>query len=453
MVRLPLAPLAALALAALASPGGAAELTQVATAAEPGNPFDLRLSIRWDRTQQRGKITREYAVEDPAAPGFVPPFGAVVDRTELRYRRVVNALVPRIALGLYQDLELHVDIPYVLTDDRSWRYGFENGLPVGPTSGIANNGVDAMDRPCATLPCPLFPVGSGTTIYHGGKLGDVRAGIEWGIFNDRKDDTKPAWVVGLDVTMPTAALDDPSAGRGAVWLSPHADSAKPGSFGEKVWKFDAWTALSRRIGVIDPYFRAHVTAMRKSNDTWSNCLAADALSTRAVPEMTLAGAENCTDPGWEDAAGAKLPYVAGLLFGAEIIPHESAADEQKVAIDVRLWGDYTSRQRFYNELTDASGKLHWTEPYYTMGGLVALYLRASRYLSLHASASLATMTPHFLTGESLGREGVEAGDVTGATSNGQLNPNFDWRYDAPGRRFRLTETSLFTMSVAGVLQF
>jgi hypothetical protein len=450
MVRLPLGPLAALALAALASPAGGAELTQVATAAEPGNPFDLRLSIRWDRTQQRGKITREVANLDEN-----PPFGAIVDATELRYKRIVNALVPRIALGLYEDLELHVDIPYVLADDRSWRYGFENGLPVAPISTIGGSNdpnVDAMNRDCGG-PCPLFPVGAGTTIYHGGKVGDVRAGLAWGVFNDRKDDTKPAWVVGLDVTMPTAALYDPAAGRGATWLSPHADSAKPGSFGEKVWKFDAWTALSRRIGVFDPYFRAHVTAMRESNDTWSNCLAADALSSRTVPEMTIAGAQNCDDAGWEDAAGAKLPYVAGLLFGAEIIPHESAADEQKVAIDVRLWGDYTSRQRFYNELTDASGKLHWTEPYYTMGGLLALYLRASRYLSLNASASLATMTSHFLTGESLGRSGVDAGDVTGATPNAQLNPNFDWRYDAPGRRFRLAETSLFTISVAGVLQF
>lgn len=449
MVRLSLGPLAALALAVLAAPAGAAELTEVATAGEPGNTFDLRLSIRWDRTQQRGRITRERA--DLAAN---PPFGTVVDATELRYTRIVNALVPRIALGLYEDLELHLDIPYVLADDRSWRYGFENGLPVGPTSGIANNRVDAMNRDCGGL-CPLFPVGSGTTVYHGGKMGDVRAGLAWGIFNDRKDDTKPAWVVGLDVTMPTASLYDPAAGRGTIWLSPNADSAKPGNFGEKVWKFDAWTALSRRIGVLDPYFRAHITTMRKSNDTLSNCLAADALSARAVPEMTIAGAQNCGDPGWQDAAGAKLPYVAGLLFGAEIVPHESAADEQKVAIDVRLWGDYTSRQRFYNELTDASGKLHWTEPYYTMGGLLAVYLRTSRYLSLNASASLSTVTPHFLTGESLGRDGVNADgrDPTGATPNALLNPNFDWRYDAPGRRFRLSETSLFTLSVAGVLQF
>ena len=112
-----------------------------------------------------------------------------------------------------------------------------------------------------------------------------------------------------------------------------------------------------------------------------------------------------------------------------------------------------SRQRFYNELTDASGRLHWTEPYYTMGGLLGFYMKASRNVSLIASASLAASTPHFLTGESLGRDGVESGDISGETPNAELNPNFDWRYDAPGRRFRLTDTSQFTMSVGGVLRF
>ena len=90
-----------------------------------------------------------------------------------------------------------------------------------------------------------------------------------------------------------------------------------------------------------------------------------------------------------------------------------------------------------------------------MGGLVGLYLRASRFVSLHASGSLATQTAHFLTGESLGRGGVaDTGrDITGATANPDLNPNYDWRYDAPGRRFRFTESSVFGLSVAGVLQF
>jgi hypothetical protein len=462
MARVPHGLLAGLAIAALAaatpSPARGAELTELATAAEPGNPFDLRFTIRWDRAQEQATIRRELASTTEN-----PPFGGIVDAAELDYERTRNTLVTRVGVGLYEDLELAVDVPYVLSDDHAWKYALENGIPVGPNSSIGGSNdpnVDAMNRAC-TGDCQLFPVGDGQTVYQGGKLGDLKVGLAWAAFSQRKDDTKPTWVIGFEATLPTAARYDPAGGRDAEWRSPHADSGKTGSFGEKVWKWDLHTAVSRRMGAFDPYFKAHFTWMRKSNATWSNCDGAGTyLGTRdggsgprVNSEMTIAGAENCASGSWDGEAGAKLPYVTGLLFGAEIVPRENRRAEQKLAIDVRLWADYVSRQRFYNELTDLSGRLHWTEPYYTMGGLLGFYFKASRNVSLHASASLAASTPHFLTGERLGRDGVEAGDTTGETSNPDLNPNYDWRYDAPGRRFRLTDTSVFAMSVGGVLRF
>jgi hypothetical protein len=33
------------------------------------------------------------------------------------------------------------------------------------------------------------------------------------------------------------------------------------------------------------------------------------------------------------------------------------------------------------------------------------------------------------------------------------NPNFDWRYDAPGRRFRISEASTFDLAVTGIIYF
>ena len=144
-----------------------------------------------------------------------------------------------------------------------------------------------------------------------------------------------------------------------------------------------------------------------------------------------------------------------VWFNGELVPFEDAKEDQKVSFDFRVFADYTSESRFYNELTDASGKLHLTEGYLTMGAYVGLYLRASRWVSLQATGSLAMKTAHWLTGESLGRGRgeVPAGDVSGATSNPDLNPNFDWRYDAPGSRFRISEVSVFSLGIAGVLQF
>jgi hypothetical protein len=438
MGRLRLRVLTALTVLSLAASAPAAEVTRIASSGEADNPFDVDFQVRWDRLQERGRISREQLDRTRNAP-----YGSIEDLTELRYRRVRNAMVPRIAVGLHRDLELHVEVPYVLADDASWQYGFRNGTPItDDNSSIGLNGIDANGNACTTLPCPLFAVGSSATVYHGTVLGDVKAGVSWGIFNDQRDDTKPFWLVGVDVTFPSAQRYDPAAGRDPQTFASPATAAEPAQIGDKAWKFDLHTALSRRIGAVDPYFTAHVTLMHASNDTYSNCEHATALASMTPAQFTDRGEDNCDLPQWDDEAGADLPWLAGLAFGTELIPFEDVRQGKKVTIDVRFTADYTSLARWYNPLTDATGKLLYTESHVTFGGQLGLNLRASRYVSLQATASLATQTPYFLTGEPIG----EAGGA-------DQNPNYDYRYDAPGSRFRMTETSLFGLSLAGVLQF
>ncbi len=457
-MRRPLGALIGFILAVLAGPAAAAEITRVATSGEPGNPFDIDISIRWDRFNERGTITRERA----GAATATSPGGAIVEGDEMRYDRTRNAMVPRIAVGLWNDLELHFELPYVLGDDRTWRYGLVYGEPTGGFPGsdstIDNNGIDAQGNPCDAVPCPLFPVAPKTTVYHGGRAGDFKAGLVWGIFNDQKDDTKPFWLVGLDVTFPTATLYEPAKDRGTNWSSPYDVPAKPGPFGERIWKWDLYTTMSRRMGYVDPYVKAHVTTAFKSATTYSNCKYAKDLSTvtpgMPVQQMNDAAVANCAS--WGSEAGAKLPWVVGLTFGTEVVPYEDKVESQRVSLDFRLHADYPSAHRFYNELTDATGKLHQTEGYLEMGALIGLYLRASQFVSLQATASLSTRTAHYLTGESLGRNGSTPAidPSTGLTVDpAAMNPNFDWRYDAPGRRFRIAEVSVFELGFAGVLQF
>ena len=442
----PLRPALVIALACLLPGGlaGAAEITRV-EGAEPDDPLAVQLSVRWDRSVERARISRERAGPD----------GTVRDATELRWSRTRNDVIPRLGIGLAPGLELHAELPWSLADDVTWRYGTRGGFSVEGDSTIANNVVDAMGRRCDVTPCPLFPVSEDGGVFHGGRAGDLEVGLAWAILDDRRDEARPTWVVGLDLTLPTADRYDPARGRDADWGSPYASDGHRGPAGEKVWKWDLSTTLSRRIGPVDPYFRAHVMGMVPSGDTYSNCEHAAALATRSPAQMTLAAAENCALPEWSVDADARLPFVAGIVFGTELVPFDDPRAGQKVAIDARLFVDYTSRSRFYNELTDASGKLHATEAYLTMGGLLGLHLRASRWFSLEASAALSTRTAHDLSGESLGRRSgrIPSGDLSGATSNPELNPNFDWRYDAPGNRFRISEVSVFDLSVAGVLRF
>lgn len=453
----------------LAGQAGASEITRVATRGGPGNPFDLHVTLRWDRFQEQAQITREV----PGVPSAENPTG-VTDGDELRYSRKVNTVVPRVAIGLTEGLEVHFEWPYVLGDDRTFRFGLgPGGVPSGgqpPYSSIESNTIDANGATCtqdtnpsiAGTQCQLFDVGAGTTIYHGGRAGDLKGGLAWDIFDEKLDSTKPTWLAGFDVTLPTAARYDPAGDRNFTallpWQSPHAVPGNPAPVGEKVWKWDLHTALSRRLGPMDPYVKAHLTFMTKSSGTYSNCEHASELAGRlngtgGNAEMNAEAVANCRAQG--SKADAKLPWIAGLTFGTELVPYENEAEQQRVAVDFRLFADYTSASRFYNELTDMSGKLNWTDDYMTMGGYFGLYLRASKYVTLQATASLSTTTAHWLTGETLGNDRTSpplgSGGITADAS--QMNPNYDWRYDAPGHRFRISEVANFGMSFAGVLTF
>ncbi len=443
MGRPSLRTLIAFSLAVPCATAGAAEVTRVASSGEPDKVLEVGVSARWDRDLRRAKIERE---------AFVG--GANVDATELHYEQVTNRIVPRIAIGLWHDLEIHAEMPYYLSDEHSWRYALVNGVSTEANSTIRTSRIDASGLPlgdpasrCVTDPCPIFQVPAAgdpmRTVYHGGALGDLKLGIAWGILSDRRDDTKPFWLVGVDVTLPTAERYDPST------APQHASSSSPAPVGRKIWVYDFYTAFSRRVGPLDPYLKAHVALPATANGTYSNCEHAAQLAANAppAPEMASWAPQNCANALWRDRAGAKPPVVFGMTFGTELVPYEDRAAGEQVSIDLRLAADYYGAARWYNELTDATGKLLHTDPYLDLSALVGVYLRASRHFALKGMAEFHHETTHLISGEGLGRYGDDPSIAT--THPEQLNPNFDYRYDQPGHRFRVSETTVFTIR-AGV---
>jgi hypothetical protein len=59
MGRLHLRVLTALTVLSLAAPVPAAEVTRIASSGETDNPFDIDFQVRWERLQERGRISRE----------------------------------------------------------------------------------------------------------------------------------------------------------------------------------------------------------------------------------------------------------------------------------------------------------------------------------------------------------------------------------------------------------
>ncbi len=411
--------LAALALLTASFAARAAEVTRVASSGDADSPFEADVTLSYRHGSYRGKITRE-----TWDPGTSRP----IDFAELRYTRTVDTPMARLAIGLYHDLELHVELPYALGDDRSWRYA--SGVS-DANSTIATEAYDASGVSCGG-PCPLFRVGQ--TAYHDKVFADMTVGLAWGILSQRRDDTKPTWVVGLDVTLPSATQYDPST-------APLSYNKKnPAPLGEKIWRYDVWTALSRQFGRVDPYVQLHASLPAHSGTTYSNCDHAAALAANAPPQPQMASTAPADCAAWGDAAGARLPQVLGMDFGTELVAYENRAQNQRVAFDLRVGADWTTASRWFNELTDATGKLMHTDGYSTLRARAGIYLRASTFMQLRLDAAFAWNANHFVSGEPLsGTAGV--------------NPNYDWRYDTVGNRFRIEEATLLDLGASAMFTF
>lgn len=430
-----------------AAPALGAEITRVSSSGEPDSAFDLRVEVRWERTQHKARITREYGDN-----GGTTGIGSVADNVELDYTQVTNRLVPSVHVGLWHDLELRAELPYVLNDDATWKDASDGTSALTPNAAAGYYGMDAdghvagdpSGRCDSSNPCPFFPVGK--TLYAGGALDDLKVGIAWGILNERKDPFAPTWVVSFDLTVPTAARFDPAAGRltaASFFDAPTFSSSKRAGVGRKIWVYELATALSKRMGPADPYFQAHLRIPQKSSGTYSNCDHATELA--ALGQMTAISPALCQTSA-KKLAEADPPLVAGMIFGTELVPYEDAASAQKFSVDVRLSGDVTSSGRWYDELTPATGKLMHNQAYLSAAASLGLNLRASRYITLSALGRYQYDTSHLVSGEALGH-------VSNEVVYPPTNPNFDFRWDLPGRRFRVTDSTLLSVAVNAAVTF
>jgi len=405
----------------------AAELTRIVSSFDEGHPFGFSLEALYQFTQERSKIVRE-----------VHQGGQVVDMPELIHVAIDHRLVVEARIGLWRDLEFKFAVPFVFAQDRSWRYA---GGTDDSNSTVANNCLRAngelFDPNCPTTGEGRQPIfNSNSNSYRGG-VGDMTFGLAYAIFNQRRDDTKPMWIVGLDYTAPTAAALDPTV---------PTTSDSRGNIGERVHRYKFYTSLSRRIGAFDPYFQMHYTLPARGPGWYSNC-------DHPNPE-NMAHPENCADPAWSRAdTGIQPPQTAGVIFGSEFNFLEDRQHYYRLAVDLRGLATYFSQGRYYNELSDLLGKLLYTEQYLQYGGALGLTAQVGAILTLQLRSTLVYNTPHFLTSEAIGKDLDQDGivDVTGNPR--EVNPNFDFRTDVVSRRFRATDAFIFQVDASARLNF
>lgn len=451
MRRLLRLPAALFVLACLSAPGvsRAALVTDVADAADGDDPLDVNLQLKWERTQRKTKITREVVDEVQQR---------TINATELRHTRWTHTLTPSIAIGLFHDLEIHASVPYALHDEQFWDFAEVDGSSVEPVSSLKGNTFDA-DGKCFDAGCtatrPLMPVPG--RVFRGGFL-DPTIGIAWGLFNHEREKKLPeswfphkvrtaTWVLGFDYTMPIIDPADPTK---ADPSTPMPNVTLP--LGTGAHRFDWWMAMSKRVGIVEPFMKLHYTLPVTSDQAYDNCEVAGSDADRMV--MSSVGQAQCApnnpDTFWRGKTGTEFPHVGGILVGAELIPVEEPTG-LRLAIALQVGANYVSKGRRFTEVSDGLGKLTYSDQYFTIDSRLTFDLRVSKWVHFVTAVSLATDTPHFLTSESVGKDRYgetpsDPPDNEVTLDSPEMNPNYDPRIDAPGTRMRATDVSIFAVS-------
>lgn len=403
----------------------AAEITRVASSFEDDDPFGMFLDFTFDRTLDKGKITREWYQDSRLA-----------DISELWFTRVETRLDLDVHIGLYKSLELHVGVPIVFQDDRTWAFAAGTGPD---NTSLYRNCADARGDLCGTPgngTAHLFDVYSPSASYRSG-LGDFTVGLAWAPYVQAKDWTKPTWVLRFDWEIPTATRLNPSV---------PTSSDNRGAIGERVHRYTFSTALSKKLGPAEPYFQLWYTLPWQGPGFYSNC--------DDPSDVRLGRAENCAQSAWpRSETGLKPPHRGGVRFGSELTVFEKPSMRQRVAFDLQGFLNYTSAGRYYTEVSDLLGKLTYASDYGQVGGQLGFTGQAAEFVTLRATASLAYDSERALTDESVGRDIDGNGTVDITSSPIEINPNYDNRIDRPGRRLRIQEQRVFNITVTATFNF
>jgi hypothetical protein len=341
-------------------------------------------------------------------------------------------------VGIWKDLEFHFGLPLVFAQNEGWEYSQGTDATNSTLQHNCLNPDGTLTSPdCAATgngEVPLFPIPGNT--YRGG-LGNLQFGLKYAFFNQKKDDTKPTWIVGLEYEAPTAEKMDP--------FQPTSSDDR-GKIGDRVHKYTLYTVFSRNMGLVEPYFQFHYTVPVNGPQWYSNCDHADS--------SVLGTPGNCGTGPWTRAeTGMDEPVSTGLFFGTEFTPYEKPELRQRVTVDVRATADYVGTGRYYNEVSGLFRRLMKTGEYLQIGGQLGVVASATDYISFKANAGMVYRTNHGLSQETLGQDLNGDGKVDASVGSPELNPNFDFRSDLVGRRFRIAENSVFNFDLTVSFNF
>ncbi len=432
-------------------PARAADVTDVASAFDEDNPFDIRFRVRYDHTEKRGQIKRELE-------GLSPTQSSIAVLRDLAYSYHRDELTLRAEVGLFQDLMLHVELPIILSQQQAYGFDQSSGSACRFPPDAAPDCVNAMNSTTirdGIIGAPPM----GTQVFlgaargaSGGLGGDAfdtfNFGLTWAPVSQKRDDTKPTWVLAFE----------PQISIGNIMAYDRAHPNANHAVSEGVHRLYARTAISHRWQWIEPYMAFwYMYPIARS----------DSLFKDYGPSQTL---KNPMQQG-------------GTIFGAELVPFERPRDGHKIFIDVRgrLEGHFSGRGYSEGwELFASSGALACdaaqapynpacnpaltTNPYqgqpYTgittienyasLGADIGLGVQVGQHARFRTAFEYTHDQAHFITGEDIGVPTTASGRVMNPS---EFNPAYRAVIDQVGRRYRVDNMDTYNFSVWGQIQF
>ncbi len=388
-----------------------------------GDPFDINLSVGYERFQKTALIRREAFDQTPHDWDYY------AYRDMFDYKQVQHILNLGMEIGLFRDLSLRVGLPLILNDQRELTTKDTFAWHAHDPANLLNSNAFKS------------PTRSGVDY--------ISAGLWWGILDQGRDDTKPNWTFFVQGNF----------GAGET-LTASTSNSSLGGISRGVNEVHFGTRLSRRFGVLDPYFG------------FDALLGFPKDGTGYVIE------------GNRDAMLNKRPPMKGDLdFGMEIVPWEIPEKYVKLSIILGGRARFRSEGREYTPLfdalgtsdfflnqqpyvdfngngendagqeTEALGSHVWSgmtdvENYAGFDGRLAIMMQPAKYVKFKIGTVLGHETEHFIT-----KTDQCKGDNMTSTGCTEYNLAHRPEIDKPGNRFRVEKTFLFTFFIDAVAMF
>jgi hypothetical protein len=293
-------------------------------------------------------------------------------------------------------------------------------------------------------------------------------GLSWAPLNQERDPTKPTWVVGFEAriaigeAMRYNPYYDPTF-EGDDLLNPKSNDA----VGRGIHQYHWWTSISKRYRYIDPWISLFYMLPQAANDSLFD-----------KTDFDLSGQER---------SGPR--HRGGVEAGMEIVPWEVPEKNHRFSIELaaRLEGVFEGRgyspvwEIFANNPllsgpcqagTDTVGSQKWfngtycanagqtipfpgitnIENYVIFKGALAFNLNISKWFRTRLGVALGHEQEHYITFGDAGKD-LNDNSIVDPNVEEEVNPMYRPYIDAPGRRYRVEESTIFDFFVSAEGRF